>query len=48
MTLIEASRQGTKEPSDAEALIEEARQRQRKRRLLIGSIVLIVAVASGI
>jgi hypothetical protein len=33
---------------DAEALIKEARQRQRKRRVLIGSIALIVAVAAGV
>ena len=33
---------------DPEALIEEARQRQRKRRWLIGIVVIIVAVASGV
>ncbi len=48
MTLIEEPRQAETELPDADALIEEARQRQRKRRLFIGSIVLIVAVASGI
>jgi photosystem II stability/assembly factor-like uncharacterized protein len=32
----------------AEALIKEARQRQRKRRLFVAAAVLIVAVASGV
>jgi hypothetical protein len=34
--------------TEADALIEEARQRQRKRRWFIGSIVLIVVVAAGV
>lgn len=33
---------------DADALIKEARQRRRKRRFLVGVVVLIVAVASGL
>ncbi len=33
---------------DAEALIEEARQRQRKRRLWVGSIVIVAMVVSGV
>jgi len=41
-------RQATTDLPDAEALIKEARQRQHKRWLLIGIVVLIVAVASGI
>ena len=47
MTLLDEHRlaDGRKE---ADALIEEARQRQRRRRLLVGSIVLVVALASGI
>ena len=48
MTLLDEHRLTPNGHTEADALIEEARQRQRKRRLLIGSIVLVVAVASGI
>jgi len=52
MTLIDAGRHrsadpASPDPTGAEALIEEARQRQRKRRLFIATAVLIVAVAAG-
>jgi hypothetical protein len=52
MTLIDGDRRETLDTAtsrqDAEALIEEARQRQHKRRLWMGSIVLIAIVASGV
>jgi serine/threonine-protein kinase len=49
MTLIEAPRHATRrDVSDAEALIKEARQRQRKRRLLVGIVVLMAIIVSGI
>jgi heat shock protein HslJ len=41
-------RQTTTDLPDAEALIKEARQRQRKRRIFVGIVVLVVALASGI
>ena len=48
MTLIEVSSQAASVLPEADTLIEEARQRQRKRRLWLGSIVLIVVVAAGV
>jgi len=49
MAVIEEPQRDTaSNPPDADALIEEARQRQRKRRFLAGTVVLVVAVASGI
>jgi hypothetical protein len=53
MTLIDAGRRKSADPvshdpTEADALIEEARQRQRKRRLLVVSIVLVVVVAAGV
>ena len=52
MTLVQADGHpivNTTTPErNAEALIEEARLRQRKRRLFVGTIVLVVAVASGV
>jgi hypothetical protein len=48
VTLLDGHRLTQNGGQDAEALIEEARERQRKRRLWVGSIVLVVAVASGV
>ena len=48
MKVLEPHQPETDEHLDADALIEEARQRHRKRRLFIGIIVLIVAVGTGI
>jgi DNA-binding beta-propeller fold protein YncE len=48
MKVLDSLHPSTSEHPDAEALIEEARQRQRKRRLYVASAVLIVAVASGV
>jgi hypothetical protein len=48
MTLIEEPRQAETELPDADALIEEARQRQRKRRLWVGTTVIIAMVVSGV
>ncbi len=47
MKTLEEPKPELGEGLDADALIEEARQRQRKRRWLIGIVVLVVAVASG-
>jgi len=41
-------RQTTTDVPDAEALIKEARQRQRRRRLVIGIVALIAMVVSGV
>jgi hypothetical protein len=48
MRVIEEPQQTAASVPDAEALIKEARQRQRRRRLLIGIVVLIAMVVSGI
>jgi heat shock protein HslJ len=48
MIVTEEPRQAETELPDVEALIKEARNRQHKRWLVIGIVVLIVAVASGI
>ena len=48
MKVIEEPRQAMTDVPDAEALIKEARQRQRKRRIFVGIVVLVVALASGI
>jgi hypothetical protein len=48
MRVIEEPRQATTDLSDAEALIKEARDRQRKRRLLVGIVVLIAIIISGL
>ena len=40
--------QTTTDVSDAEALIKEARQRQRKRRLFIGIVLFVAMVVSGV
>jgi hypothetical protein len=48
MTLIEAPRHATRDGSDAEALIKEARQRQRKRHLLVGIVVLMAIIVGGV
>jgi hypothetical protein len=48
MSVIEEPRQAETKLPDAEALIKEARQRQRKRRLLIGIVVIIAMVVSGV
>ena len=48
MTLLDEHRLTKNGRTEADALIEEARQRQRKRRWFIGIIVLVVAVASGV
>ncbi len=48
MKVIEEPRQATTDVPDAEALIREARQRQHRRWLLIGIIVLMAMVVSGI
>ncbi len=48
MKLIEQPRKVDTGAPDAEALIKEARQRQRRRRLLIGIVVLIAMVVSGV
>jgi hypothetical protein len=47
VTLLDEQRPAPDGATDAEALIEEARQRQRKRRWFIGIIVLVV-VAAGV
>lgn len=52
MVVTEESRQATRDLQegqgpDAEALIREARQRQRRRWLLVGMAVLVVAAASA-
>ncbi len=47
MTLLDEQRLTPNGRTEADALIEEARQRQRKRRLWIGSIALVVVVAAG-
>lgn len=47
MKVLDSLHPSTSEHPDAEALIEEARQRQRKRRLFVIAAVLITAVASG-
>lgn len=48
MKVHEAPQPDKVEYPDAEALIEEARQRQRKRRFFIGIVVLLVAIGSCI
>ena len=50
MTLLHQDGPTVRDPAvdDAEALIKEARQRQRKRRLFIGIVVLIAMVVSGV
>ena len=48
MKVIEEPRQAEASVPDAEALIKEARQRQRKRRLLVGIVVLMAIIVSGI
>jgi photosystem II stability/assembly factor-like uncharacterized protein len=48
MSLLDEQPRTTLGGAEAEALIKEARERQHKRRLSIGIVVLIVAVASGI
>ncbi len=48
MTVIEDPRQATTDLSDAEALIKEARDRQRKRHLLVGIVVLMAIIVGGV
>ena len=48
MTLLNEHRLTPNGSTEADALIEEARQRQRRRRLWVGSILLVVAVASAV
>jgi hypothetical protein len=50
VTLLHQDGPTVRDPAvdDAEALIKEARQRQRKRRLFIGIVVLIAMVVSGV
>ena len=48
MIVSEEHQKATTELPGPEALIEEARRRQRKRRLLIGMVAIAVAVGSGI
>ena len=48
MTLLNEHRLNPDGGTHSEALIKEARQRQRKRRWFIGMVVLIVAVGSGV
>ena len=48
MTLLDEHRLTPNGGTEADALIEEARQRQRKRRWLVGTIVLVVIVAASV
>jgi len=48
MKVVEEPQQAEAQVPDAEALIEEARQRQHKRRLLVAIVVLIAMVVSGV
>ncbi len=48
MKVHQAPQLDASEYLDADALIEEARQRQRRRWLFVGIVVLIVAVGSGV
>jgi YVTN family beta-propeller protein len=48
MTLMEVPPQPARELAEGDALIKEARQRQRKLRLWVGSIVIIAMVVSGV
>jgi hypothetical protein len=48
MRVINEPTEATMEVSDAEALIKEARERQRKRRLLIAFVVIIALAVGGV
>lgn len=47
MTLLDEQRSRPSRGTESEALIEEARLRQRKRRLSVGIVALVVVVTSG-
>jgi hypothetical protein len=48
VTLLDEHRLSPNGRTDADALIEEARHHQRKRRWLIGIVVLVLAVGTGV